>query len=161
VRVRRKIINRFVGMGAKFLRLRNFHSMFGVVAGLKTPAVLRLKQTWGEVSPGIIQQLEDMHALMNPDNNFAAYRAAYAEALQPRIPFMGVVLYDLFKIEQAYNDTILAKMGQGLVDWTSRDEIASKVLETLVNDQNECNYRLKDWSDPVTIKILFFGGDSA
>ncbi len=93
---------------AKALRnLNNFHSLMGVVAGLNTASVsrVRLKQTWAKI-PELAAEFEQLETLMSPSSSFKLYRQALKQAKLPAIPYLGSVCGDLTFLDEGNPDMI-------------------------------------------------------
>lgn len=97
---RAALIEHFIDVVYESHKLNNFHSVMVVMSVLRDSSVARLKLTWEKVSKKSKELLEFMETKMDDEDNFAAYRTAYAQAPPPKLPYMGLVFRDLIHIEE-------------------------------------------------------------
>jgi len=120
-----KVLSSFINIGLQLMKLQDFNSLMGIVVGLNTSAVARLKATWKEVTPELMEGWNMIQALMSPERAFAAYRAELVSAVPPGVPFLAVYLSDLTFIEEGNDDLI-----NGLIN-VGKKEMIYKVIEKL------------------------------
>lgn len=87
-------------------RLQNFHSLFGILAGLKSSVIsrLHLEDALADTWRGVYDRLAE---LSSTRANWQAYRAVKAKATRfPFFPFVGVYLQDL-QVAEAKEKTLL------------------------------------------------------
>lgn len=143
IRSRRKVLSKMITLCHELVRLRNYHSAFGVMAGIKTQSVQRLWYTFKDLSSSSMQRYTHLSSLLTGEDDFRQYRSALATAEIPAIPFMGMFLVDLFNTEAQHRSNVMTKASLGQIDWTSREELAKKVLSEFVNFQREAIYPFK------------------
>lgn len=121
---------KFVRIGQELLKLGNYNTLMGIVAGLNMSAVLRLKFTLMVLSDDQTQQMEELVALMSPFKAYKVYREHMAEASLPIIPYLGVYLTDLTFIEEGNPDN-----SKGFIFFAKRLRV-SRVLEQIEHYQS-------------------------
>lgn len=100
VKKRASLVEYFIAVVEESFALNNFHSAMVVMSVLRDSSVARLKLTWERVSRKSRELLEAFETKMDDEDNFAAYRTAYAQAPPPKLPYMGLVFRDLIHIEE-------------------------------------------------------------
>jgi hypothetical protein len=92
-------VQRFIAICLHLERLQNYHSLFGIMAGLKVGSVARLRVE--QDLPGSWRKiLNRLMELASTRNNWELYRAAKSRATKfPFFPFLGVYLQDLQVLE--------------------------------------------------------------
>ena len=70
----------------------NFHAVAGIVVGLNTAAVSRLKHTFGDLPKKYRQIVTRLTEFLNPEGSYSAYRAILQTKILPVIPYMYVHL---------------------------------------------------------------------
>lgn len=76
--------------------LRNFQTLFAIVAGIQSAAVYRLHQTKALLAEEDVQRIERLRELVSLTNNFATPRASLNSCREMScIPYMGLYMVDL------------------------------------------------------------------
>ena len=139
MRTRRKIMSNMILL-CQFLRsLNNFHGVMGVLAGLSSAAVTRLKYTLRDLPARFRKMQADIETEMSSLGSFRTYRASLRAATGPVIPFMGVILSDLTFIEDG-NPNFTP---DGLINWTKR-ALLYNILSAFLEFQRVCQYDVPD-----------------
>lgn len=125
LRKRADVMVHVIKLAAVLREFNNFHLLMAIVSVFSNCAVGRLKWTRARLPKKAADQLAEFEALMNVEGSFKHYRAAFANASPPLIPYMGVYLQDLTFIEQGNPDEI-----NGLINWEKR-VLVSNVLEAI------------------------------
>ena len=100
------VVEKLIKLAGYLLQHRNFNGLFAVTAGLNHGAVIRLKQTWAQVSERSRKQFKEIATLMDPSHNFRNYRAHIKELEENEfhkgacIPLTGVTMKDLTYINE-------------------------------------------------------------
>lgn len=76
------------------MTLQNFCGVLQVLSALQQTPVLRLKDTWKEVSPKANKTLQELGEIFQPLNNWKLAREALHRSTPPAIPYTGE--YSLF-----------------------------------------------------------------
>jgi len=92
----------FVRLASKLLKMHNFFSAFSVVSGLSLSPVYRLKTSWNGLSSRIKRKFEHIKTVISTQKNYAVYRRLLRTALgaRPQLPHIAVVLKDLCQIDE-------------------------------------------------------------
>jgi hypothetical protein len=104
---RARAIEKFIKIAETLKLLKNFQTMISVLTGLSYTAVTRLSQTMLEVSPPKAKEtLQDLLKIMSTEEDKKAYRDILAQAGLPCIPYLEVLLADVFTIEDMETDFV-------------------------------------------------------
>ncbi len=96
---RTKAVQRFLAICLHLERLQNFHSLFGIMAGMKVGSVARLRVEQ-DLSPAWRRIFNRLMELASTRNNWEMYRSVKSRATKfPFFPFLGVYLQDLQVLE--------------------------------------------------------------
>lgn len=98
---RADLICHFLRVAKKLYELNNLHSLFAIVAAMKSASVFRMNETWNAVSKRDKQTLHRMATLFSEDNNWALLRQHLENVKLPCIPYLGLYLTDLIFIDVA------------------------------------------------------------
>lgn len=63
--------------------------MAALIAALNTPPIRRLRRTWEQVNPRLINVLDDLEKTLDSGKNFTGYRNLLASVSLPCVPFIG------------------------------------------------------------------------
>jgi len=85
-----------VQIGKHLLQLQNFNSLLAVYLALQNKQIKQMQVEWGSKTKKSLQALKQIESVMNPLNNFAAYRAYTKELHYPLIPCVGTLLPNCF-----------------------------------------------------------------
>lgn len=105
VKKRALTIKQWVKIAEKCLELKNYDSLWAIMASLHSSMVLRLKRTWELVQPKIKARLEKLKAITDVSRNYAALRQELQSQMTPCLPFVGMYLTDLTFVEIGNSDT--------------------------------------------------------
>lgn len=75
--------------------LRNFNTLFAVVAALNSSTISRLKKTWDNLSSKYRASVESLRRLTDHSRNYSEYRQQLRASHPPALPFLGLSLTDL------------------------------------------------------------------
>ncbi|KAJ5078285.1 ras guanine nucleotide exchange factor i-related [Anaeramoeba ignava] len=106
LRKRVKILTKFIRLCEFLMQMNNFNTLMSVILGLSNSPVLRLKFTWEEVPKRHFDSFSQLRSKMTSDNDYSIYRNALKQVNPPCIPYLGVYLEDLAKIEGSEPDLI-------------------------------------------------------
>mmetsp|Transcript_17820 Transcript_17820/g.28852 ORF Transcript_17820/g.28852 Transcript_17820/m.28852 type:complete len:679 (-) Transcript_17820:155-2191(-) len=89
-----KLLGFFVRLASECRKLRNFHLLFALVAGLNQPT---LAWVWGIAHRKHLLAFHDLRRVVSPRNNYLVYRADLSKCNphRPKIPFIGLMLKDM------------------------------------------------------------------
>jgi len=106
LRERVHLIKKFISIAEYCKEINNLNGVMEIIAGLNMFAVQRLKNTWEQIPTKATNSLVDMNLLMDPKNNYKAYRAALQTLKAPLMPYLGVTLRDITFIEEGNSDFV-------------------------------------------------------
>ena len=110
---RRKVMNQMILLCQYLFNLRNYHSVMGVLAGLASSPVARLKFTKRELPAKTTKILADIENEMSSASSFRVYRQNLHKDRSACVPFLGVILSDLTFMEDGNPDFT----ENGLINW--------------------------------------------
>ncbi|KAL7980766.1 hypothetical protein Chor_001920, partial [Crotalus horridus] len=87
-------------------QLQNFNTLMAVVGGLCHSTIARLKETHALLPSEVTKVLAEMTELLSSSGNYGAYRRAYADCKDFKIPIVGVHLKDLVTLHEALPDRV-------------------------------------------------------
>nr|XP_002126176.3 rap guanine nucleotide exchange factor 1 [Ciona intestinalis] len=118
---REKLLNKFIRIMRHLRKLNNFNSYLAVLSALDSAPVRRLE--WQrQTSEG----LQEYCRLIDSSSSFRTYREALAEATQPCIPYLGLILQDLTFIHLGNQD----ELAPGIINFRKRWQQFS-ILDTM------------------------------
>jgi len=126
---RADLIAKLIDIADQLIKTGNYNTLMEILASLNMHPIDRLKRTWAKVPERYLERREKMQELMDPRNNYKAYRAELAqrkETKQYALPYFGIFTRDLTFIEEG-ND---AKLENGKCN-TEKIILTSKVLEDI------------------------------
>ena len=86
IKERGAVLWKFIRIAQELHRLRNYHSLMGIVSGLSVTSIQRLKYTFTMLSDQQIQEMEEIRGLLNRDNGYKRYRDEIKNEEFPSIP---------------------------------------------------------------------------
>eukprot|EP01099_Mayorella_cantabrigiensis_P003873 TRINITY_DN2905_c0_g2_i1.p1 TRINITY_DN2905_c0_g2~~TRINITY_DN2905_c0_g2_i1.p1 ORF type:complete len:437 (-),score=74.16 TRINITY_DN2905_c0_g2_i1:63-1373(-) len=126
---RADLIAKLIDIADQLIKTGNYNTLMEILAALNMHPVDRLKRTWQKVPERYLERREKMQELMDPRNNYKAYRAELAqrkETKQYSLPYFGIFTRDLTFIEEG-NET---KLENGKCN-TEKISLTAKVLEDI------------------------------
>ena len=73
--------------------MNNFHSLIGIINGINSMSINRLKATMGEMDPKHIQLFQSLEKFADNTGNFGKLRKAMQHIKPPSVPFLFVIFY--------------------------------------------------------------------
>jgi len=130
--------------------LNNFNGLFSVISGINNSAVSRLKFTFADVNPSLLEDWKRITALIVPLNNWGAYRSALRQRAPPLIPYLGQHMSDIQFIHEGNIDC----NPNGLINFHKRQLFYKIIAEIELSQQtpyslsknNEMSKFLRDLS---------------
>ncbi|KAJ2816127.1 hypothetical protein GGI24_005818, partial [Coemansia furcata] len=95
-----RVLRYFIQLGIQLLALKNYDAVMAIKAAIFCAAVMRLKQTWSLLPKKFNIMCRRLHEAMDPDHNYANYRAILRRSQPPLLPFLGLYLTDLTFLEE-------------------------------------------------------------
>eukprot|EP00127_Corallochytrium_limacisporum_P006362 Clim_evm73s225 gene=Clim_evmTU73s225 len=132
--VRVQIIEKFVRAAKRCYQLRNFNTMYAVLSGLNHWSVARLKSSWKAVGKRYTARLRDLEGKMDPQGNFANYRAIVSDIPMPVVPFIGLLVKDITFINE-----VPRELAPGIYNWYKMELLYKQIMRIGVY-QNSCSY---------------------
>jgi len=99
---RSKILKQLMQVSIELFNLCNFNSCMGIVNGLNSPSITRLKLTWGQTKKKYAKIANDFDQIINTmtlTSNYQKYRNHIKNSTPPCIPCIPVYINDLNNIE--------------------------------------------------------------
>ncbi|KAH3759022.1 Ras guanine nucleotide exchange factor A [Pelomyxa schiedti] len=103
---RTAVIERFIEIAQHCFTFSNFNSCFEVMLGLQKSPVSRLKKSWSGLSRAAKEVFNFLVEFTQPTNNFSKYRQRLKQSYGFCVPYVGLLLQDLFFVEEG-NKTFL------------------------------------------------------
>ena len=98
------MIKYFIAVLDHLFKIRNYYDTVGILGGLDSNALFRMKIHFSRLTQQEKDILAKIQAECSPDKNFANLRKLFDEAIEsktPSLPYIGVLLSDLFKFDDA------------------------------------------------------------
>ncbi|TIC09657.1 ras GEF [Wallemia mellicola] len=92
VKKRASMIKWFIYVAERCRSLNNFSTMAGIIAGINSPPIRRLKRTWDQVSQKALNIHQSLDTTIDSTKNFANYKQLLRNINPPCVPFLGVYL---------------------------------------------------------------------
>jgi len=106
VKDRTKVLSKFMTIAKHLKDLNNYNTLMGIIAGLNTVAVSRLKYTFLPIKRNITEIWDVLMDIMNPSNAFKKLRTTMEECGPTALPYIGMYLSDLTFLEDGNPDEI-------------------------------------------------------
>uniref|UniRef100_A0A8C5SVP4 RAS guanyl releasing protein 4 n=1 Tax=Laticauda laticaudata TaxID=8630 RepID=A0A8C5SVP4_LATLA len=103
---RAEVFTKFIHVTQKLRQLQNFNTLMAIVGGLCHSTIARLKETHALLPSEVTKVLAEMTELLSSSGNYGAYRRAYADCKDFKIPIVGVHLKDLVTLHEALPDHV-------------------------------------------------------
>lgn len=94
----------FIQLSQVLFDMNNFYDSLAVVSSFEANSIFRLNVHMSMLSPAARERLQTLQKKMDVNGNFVALRTLYKNCLnnaKPAIPYIGVLLSDLFKYYDA------------------------------------------------------------
>lgn len=69
--------------------MKNFNSLFALLAGLNNTAVSRLKLSWEKAPKKDLAKFKKLMELVDNEGNYGAYRRLIRKCRPPLVPYLG------------------------------------------------------------------------
>jgi len=113
---RAKTIISFLEIARHLQGMQSYNSMAAIYYGITHVSVYRLSHTFNELPSETRRTLTNISNFLNPVGGYANYKAEYAVAKPPCIPFLGAHLQEIAFIEESVPDIC----GEGMVNFSKR-----------------------------------------
>eukprot|EP01125_Pyxidicula_operculata_P004126 TRINITY_DN1598_c2_g1_i2.p1 TRINITY_DN1598_c2_g1~~TRINITY_DN1598_c2_g1_i2.p1 ORF type:complete len:1849 (-),score=631.57 TRINITY_DN1598_c2_g1_i2:101-5647(-) len=104
---RTKALRRMITISKLLLDTGNLHSFIGVMSGLSSSFVRRLKLTWDELPAKYQHTFKDSLQLTNVSSSFKALREVMKDMKGKIIPYLGMYLSDISSVEDKLQNTVV------------------------------------------------------
>eukprot|EP00026_Physarum_polycephalum_P002611 Phypoly_transcript_02618.p2 GENE.Phypoly_transcript_02618~~Phypoly_transcript_02618.p2 ORF type:complete len:345 (+),score=40.90 Phypoly_transcript_02618:1614-2648(+) len=158
------VTEKLISLAQKCFELRNYNSLFEIMAGLHRPSVRRMKSTWEAISTSCQVTFKTLMDIVDVCNNYKTYREHLRRSILPCLPFVGVFLRDLsfeaehpgidgenINFEKIYKNSRIFKDIQTFQQSTypiEEDESLLPLLRRLLAMPEELLYRHSQTIDP-------------
>ncbi|EEQ29357.1 hypothetical protein McanMca71_004253 [Microsporum canis] len=123
---RAQALEKFMNISLKLRQLNNYNALGAVIAGLNGTPVSRLSQTRELVPPTLQKQFMSVVILMSTQKSHFAYRLAWENSFNERIPFLPLHLRDLVSAEEG-NKTFVGANGDR-INWRKFEVMGDVIL---------------------------------
>ncbi|TIB11047.1 hypothetical protein E3P92_03045 [Wallemia ichthyophaga] len=89
---RAAMVKWFIYVAERCRALNNFSTMAGIIAGINSPPIRRLKRTWDQMSQKALNIQQSLDTTIDSTKNFANYKQLLRNINPPCVPFLGVYL---------------------------------------------------------------------
>jgi len=103
---KRRTIERFIKLANEMNKINNFNGVMEIISGLNNSASRLFKSAWSNVSPKALKKFDQLNSMMDPIQNFKAYRKELEKRKGPTIPYMPIYLRD-FTFAKEGNDEVI------------------------------------------------------
>ena len=134
---RARVITNMTSLLSALKTFRNFNGIMGVLSGLNSSPVARLKVTQRELNPRVVKIHEAFCEMMRSAGSFKTYRDTVRSTDEAAVPFLGITLSDLTFMEDGNPD-----FTEGMINWQKRT-VMSKILTELTEQQQRCYYEIE------------------
>lgn len=141
VKVRGKLVTRYIEIAQEFSLLQNFHSLTAVIAGLQAVSIHRLKKTWALVPEDKLDIYKKLSQLVDQQGSYKDMRLKLTQAVPPCIPPLAMYLKDLIFIEDGNKDNLEPKPKVILINYAKRRHISKAILK--LKDYQKGKYNLQ------------------
>ncbi|KAF3482900.1 uncharacterized protein GIQ15_02224 [Arthroderma uncinatum] len=154
---RAQALEKFMNISLKLRQLNNYNSLGAVIAGLNGTPVSRLSQTRELVPPTLQKQFMSVVILMSTQKSHFAYRLAWENSFNERIPFLPLHLRDLVSAEEG-NKTFVGANGDR-INWRKFEVMGDVILS--IQQSQKTSFPAYNKNDIAQWLILEakFGGD--
>jgi hypothetical protein len=140
-----EVISKFIHVANEAFKLQNFTLMMGILPGLNSNSIFRLKKTFSSVPKEDMEIYNNLKIICSSENGFKNLRTAISKCVPPCVPFIGIYLTDLTFIEDGNPNFI-----DSLVNWSKRD-LFTKIIRDIQLFQQE-KYNIT--GNPKVLKYL-------
>lgn len=130
-RARVRFVGKLINILIILFRIGNFNTGYALAIALTHSSIVRLKHTFSELAPSLLQEFEKAKTLIVPDQGYRRYRQQLKSSPLPKLPYLGLILADLVLVEEGNPDNI-----DGLIHFKKRELIYNIILD-LRNTQSE------------------------
>ena len=120
-----RVVATLIQLAKALETLNNFNAVMAILGGINSNAVHRLKFTFEALADDEREALISLSTLMDNNSSFANYRKRLAEAVGPRIPYLGILIQDLLFVDEGSTDLT----SDGLINFRKRRRMASYLQE--------------------------------
>jgi len=138
---RSKMLKKWIAIADQCFQLRNFNTTMGIVSGLTSASIGRLKQSWNGVPTKWADRFHELEKETATTNNFAKLRESTIRSPPPKIPYIGITLTDLTFVEDGNPDFV--KDGK-LINFSKRQLLAKIIVDMQTYQTNF--YKFKEIS---------------
>jgi len=107
VKDRTKILSKFMNIAKHLKELNNYNTLMGIIAGINTVAVSRLRHSFNGIRKNITENWEILMDIMGPMNAFKKLRTTIEESGPTALPYIGMYLSDLTFMEDGNQNELI------------------------------------------------------
>lgn len=131
---RAKAVEKWMTIAWKVRQLNNYNSLGAIVAGINGHEIARLGQTRELVPPKIQKDFLRLTILMGLSRGHAAYRLAWENSFNERIPFIPLLRQDLTLASNGMNTWVEKEGCEKKINWR-KFEVMGEVIVMIQNSQ--------------------------
>ena len=130
VKMRAKIIKKWIGVQQELYKLHNFQAIAAVFTALESNPIYKLKRAWSHIPKKQKKQHENIKKnLMCHSNNYKKLRQLQNECQVPMIPYFPMFAQDLIFIEETTKNR---RSFDGSINWQSLGKLNNAINEHLM-----------------------------
>eukprot|EP00026_Physarum_polycephalum_P000740 Phypoly_transcript_00741.p1 GENE.Phypoly_transcript_00741~~Phypoly_transcript_00741.p1 ORF type:complete len:889 (+),score=113.15 Phypoly_transcript_00741:119-2785(+) len=100
-------IKHFIDLAIQLQNQHNWNAYFAIVGTLESTPIARLKKTWAEVEKLKYMDIYNkLASTIQPTKNFNKYRDKLKATPLPAVPYLGLILNDIFFLDEGNKDNI-------------------------------------------------------
>eukprot|EP01128_Nolandella_sp_AFSM9_P004527 TRINITY_DN2042_c0_g1_i3.p1 TRINITY_DN2042_c0_g1~~TRINITY_DN2042_c0_g1_i3.p1 ORF type:complete len:1421 (+),score=346.70 TRINITY_DN2042_c0_g1_i3:484-4263(+) len=124
---RTRTIEFFISVAKNLEQLRNYDGLMQVLSSLHSSTIGKLKQSWININKKSQEQFDRLTELMSNLGHYKNYTEAFGKIPEstPAIPFVSMVLQDLFLLEDNMEDTL--DEFEDFVNWSKFNQMGTMI----------------------------------
>eukprot|EP01125_Pyxidicula_operculata_P011469 TRINITY_DN375_c0_g1_i3.p1 TRINITY_DN375_c0_g1~~TRINITY_DN375_c0_g1_i3.p1 ORF type:complete len:1271 (+),score=399.18 TRINITY_DN375_c0_g1_i3:14-3826(+) len=103
---RAEVFTQFVSIASSLKKLHNFNSFMGVITGLNSVPITRLKKSMRLVQKQVRLEFEELCAIQDPTGSFSKLRNLMKEVGNSQIPYVGITCQTLALVDEGNPDLV-------------------------------------------------------
>lgn len=156
---RAKMMTFFVRIATHCLNVNNFESAMAFALSFNSLPIDRLKHTHDKLDSKCRAQLKALKEFSSTAGDYQTYREAIQKCPQPCIPFLGLALNDLLKIERSSQSSISDGCGRSFINFSKMIDVASVLTKFQLFQNCAYNFPVVTAIQAKFVDFNFFTGE--